>query len=146
MESGIGGRRAAESGRGSRRSGVAGDFGASYFLTRLVGPSKARELLFLSDKISAEEAARLGRVNRGEKGDDLQAATMQLATRLAELGSKAPLLMIMSAGSLTSVETAMRFPIRLVESGPAGGGLDIGQEIDRAEQPDNRVVFHARGR
>ncbi|MFN3892303.1 MAG: hydantoinase/oxoprolinase family protein [Beijerinckiaceae bacterium] len=42
---------------------------------------------------------------------------------LRELGARAPLLMIMSSGSLTSVETAQRFPIRLVESGPAGGAI-----------------------
>lgn len=42
---------------------------------------------------------------------------------LRELGARAPLLMIMSSGSLTSIETAQRFPIRLVESGPAGGAI-----------------------
>src|SRR5262249_50157546 len=46
-----------------------------------------------------------------------------LETRLKEIGLAGPLLMIMSSGSLTSVETAIRFPIRLVESGPAGGAL-----------------------
>ena len=54
----------------------------------------------------------------------------KLVARLAELGSKSPLLMIMSAGSLTSVETAIRFPIRLVESGPAGGAI-LGQVVAR---------------
>ena len=54
----------------------------------------------------------------------------KLAARLTELGSRAPLLMIMSSGSLTSVETAMRFPIRLVESGPAGGAI-LGQVVAR---------------
>lgn len=47
---------------------------------------------------------------------------------LRELGTRAPLLMIMSSGSLTSVETAQRFPIRLVESGPAGGAI-LAQQI-----------------
>ena len=42
---------------------------------------------------------------------------------LRDLGARSPLLMIMSSGSLTSVETAQRFPIRLVESGPAGGAI-----------------------
>ncbi len=36
--------------------------------------------------------------------------------------------MIMSSGSLTAVETAIRFPIRLVESGPAGGAI-LGQHL-----------------
>src|SRR5262245_43875644 len=47
----------------------------------------------------------------------------KLDTRLKDMGLSGPLLMIMSSGSLTSVETAIRFPIRLVESGPAGGAI-----------------------
>jgi N-methylhydantoinase A len=43
----------------------------------------------------------------------------------------APLLMIMSSGSLTAIDAALRFPIRLVESGPAGGAI-LGKEV--AEQ------------
>lgn len=52
----------------------------------------------------------------------------KLTVRLVEIGLRAPLLMIMSRGSLTSVDTAVRFPIRLVESGPAGGAI-LGQHI-----------------
>ncbi|MBX9759440.1 MAG: hydantoinase/oxoprolinase family protein, partial [Beijerinckiaceae bacterium] len=47
----------------------------------------------------------------------------KLDAGLRNLGARAPLLMIMSSGSLTSVETAQRLPIRLVESGPAGGAI-----------------------
>lgn len=47
----------------------------------------------------------------------------KLERSLHDLGARAPLLMIMSSGSLTSVETAQRLPIRLVESGPAGGAI-----------------------
>jgi N-methylhydantoinase A len=46
-----------------------------------------------------------------------------LEMRLKELGLRSPLLLIMSSGSLISVETAVRFPVRLVESGPAGGAI-----------------------
>ncbi|MCC6888719.1 MAG: hydantoinase/oxoprolinase family protein [Hyphomicrobiales bacterium] len=51
-----------------------------------------------------------------------------LETQLADMGLAGPLLMIMSSGSLTSVDTAIRFPIRLVESGPAGGAI-LGQQL-----------------
>ncbi len=54
----------------------------------------------------------------------------RLVDRLKQMGATCPLLMIMSSGSLTSVETAQRFPIRLVESGPAGGAI-LGQHIAR---------------
>ncbi len=53
-----------------------------------------------------------------------------LEQALGSNGIDAPLLLITSAGSLTSVEAAVRFPIRLVESGPAGGAI-FGQQVAR---------------
>jgi N-methylhydantoinase A len=47
----------------------------------------------------------------------------RLEEGLRDLGIAAPLLLIMSSGGITTVETARRFPIRLVESGPAGGAV-----------------------
>jgi 2-(1,2-epoxy-1,2-dihydrophenyl)acetyl-CoA isomerase len=44
--------------------GFSGDFGTTWKLTRLAGPPKAKELLFLSDVISASDAERLNLVNR----------------------------------------------------------------------------------
>ena len=40
--------------------GFSGDYGGTYFLTRLVGTAKARELYYLSDRIEMKEAERLG--------------------------------------------------------------------------------------
>jgi 2-(1,2-epoxy-1,2-dihydrophenyl)acetyl-CoA isomerase len=61
-----------------------GDLGVSHFLLQLVGAAKARELMFLSDKLDAEEALRLGLVNRVETPDALSAKTLAIARRLAE--------------------------------------------------------------
>lgn len=47
----------------------------------------------------------------------------RLEAQLKARGLRAPMLMILSSGSLTAVETAARFPIRLLESGPAGGAI-----------------------
>lgn len=47
----------------------------------------------------------------------------RLDTRLRELGLRNPLLMMLSGGGLTDIATATAFPVRLVESGPAGGAL-----------------------
>ena len=47
----------------------------------------------------------------------------RLQTRLAEMGATCPVFMIHSGGGLVSVETAAEFPVRLVESGPAGGAI-----------------------
>jgi N-methylhydantoinase A len=47
----------------------------------------------------------------------------RLELRLKEKGLKSPLMMMSSGGGLTDVATAAAFPVRLVESGPAGGAL-----------------------
>lgn len=65
------------------RVGFAGDYGGTYFLSQLVGTAKAREMYFLSDRVSAEEAERLGIVNRVVAGDNLMDETMGMARRLA---------------------------------------------------------------
>jgi 2-(1,2-epoxy-1,2-dihydrophenyl)acetyl-CoA isomerase len=44
--------------------GASGDFGGSWFLTHLVGTAKARELYWLSPRLSAAEALDLGIVNQ----------------------------------------------------------------------------------
>ena len=44
-----------------------------------------------------------------------------LRQRLKAVGLDCPVLLMLSNGGLTDLETAMRFPVRLVESGPAGG-------------------------
>src|SRR6202012_106308 len=47
----------------------------------------------------------------------------RLETGMREMGLKAPIFLMLSGGKLTTIETACRFPIRLVESGPAGGAI-----------------------
>jgi N-methylhydantoinase A len=48
---------------------------------------------------------------------------LRLQVRLREMGAACPVFMIHSGGGLISVETAAAFPVRLVESGPAGGAI-----------------------
>src|SRR5262245_53392873 len=45
------------------RLGLSGDYGAAWFLTRLVGPARARELMFTGARLAARECERLGRAN-----------------------------------------------------------------------------------
>lgn len=63
--------------------GFSGDYGGTWFLTRLVGSAKARELYFLSDVIDAEEAVGLGIVNRVFPAESLADEVMAIARRLA---------------------------------------------------------------
>jgi N-methylhydantoinase A len=50
----------------------------------------------------------------------------KLESGLHGLGLTAPLFLMLSGGGLTTIETACRFPVRLVESGPAGGAIFSG--------------------
>ena len=63
--------------------GTPGDYGGSYFLAQLVGPSKAKEIYMFSDRIGAAEALALGMVNRVVAEAELDAAADAFALRLA---------------------------------------------------------------
>jgi N-methylhydantoinase A len=54
----------------------------------------------------------------------------RLTTKLKQGGYQCPLLLMTSAGTLTSPEIAAKYPVRLVESGPAGGAI-LASEIAR---------------
>jgi enoyl-CoA hydratase/carnithine racemase len=59
------------------------DMGAAHLLPRIVGLSKATELLFTGDFISAEEAERIGLYNRVVSDEALEAEVFEFAKRLA---------------------------------------------------------------
>ncbi len=63
--------------------GFSGDYGGTFFMTRLIGSAKARELYFLSERVSADEALRLGLANRVCPPEALADETRALARRLA---------------------------------------------------------------
>jgi len=63
--------------------GFSGDFGGSYFLSKLVGTGKARELYYTAEPLNAEAAHALGIANRLVADENLAEATMDLARKLA---------------------------------------------------------------
>lgn len=63
--------------------GLAGDYGGTWFLTQLVGPARAKELYYLSERIDMTTALDLGIVNRVATPDEFDAAWRALATQLA---------------------------------------------------------------
>ena len=81
------------------RRGLALDLGGSWILPRLVGLHKAKELALLADIISAEEAERIGIVNRVVPDDKLDAFVDDWAGRLA---AGPPLALQMTKRMLTS--------------------------------------------
>ena len=64
--------------------GFSGDFGGSYFLSKLVGTGKARELYYTAASLDATEAQALGIANQVVDDGKLVDATHALALKLAQ--------------------------------------------------------------
>lgn len=69
--------------------GLAGDYGVAWLLQRLVGPAKARELLFLNPRVRGEECREIGLVNWLVAEDELESRTAEIAAQLAGSASRA---------------------------------------------------------
>nr|WBO78667.1 enoyl-CoA hydratase-related protein [Streptomyces sp. SBE_14.2] len=65
------------------RRGLVPDGGGAYLLPRLVGPQRAKELMFFGDALSAADAERLGLVNRVVPDGELAKTAREWAERLA---------------------------------------------------------------
>ncbi|GHK02699.1 2-(1,2-epoxy-1,2-dihydrophenyl)acetyl-CoA isomerase [Streptomyces sp. Y2F8-2] len=65
------------------RRGLVPDGGGAYLLPRLVGPQRAKELMFFGDALPATAAERLGLVNRVVPGHALEKTAREWAARLA---------------------------------------------------------------
>jgi 2-(1,2-epoxy-1,2-dihydrophenyl)acetyl-CoA isomerase len=66
------------------RRGLIPDGGGTYFLPRLVGLHKAKELVLFGDDLSAADAERIGIVNKVVPGAELEATAREWAERLAQ--------------------------------------------------------------
>ena len=66
------------------RRGLVPDGGAAYLLPRLIGPQRAKELLFFGDSVAAADAERLGLVNRVVPAAELEKTARDWAVRLAQ--------------------------------------------------------------
>ncbi|WP_406421389.1 enoyl-CoA hydratase/isomerase family protein [Streptomyces sp. NBC_00842] len=66
------------------RRGLVPDGGGAYLLPRLIGPQRAKELMFFGDSLPAADAERLGLVNRVVPDEELTATARAWAQRLAD--------------------------------------------------------------
>lgn len=92
--------------------GLMPDLGGTVWLPQLVGPAKAKELMWLADQLDAAEAQSLGLVNRVVPADDVRGEAMALAERLA---SRPPL-------AVTAIKDAVRASLVDDEAGLAAAG------------------------
>lgn len=67
--------------------GLIAELGVSWFLTRLVGPAHALDLLYTARKVGGEEAERLGLVNRALPAGEVMEAARDYVQGLADLSS-----------------------------------------------------------
>ncbi|WP_033312914.1 enoyl-CoA hydratase-related protein [Streptomyces iakyrus] len=65
------------------RRGLVPDGGGAYLLPRLIGPQRAKELMFFGDALTAPDAERLGLVNRVVRDEELEKTAHAWAERLA---------------------------------------------------------------
>jgi enoyl-CoA hydratase/carnithine racemase len=69
---------------GYARIGLTGDYGIAWLLTRLTGTARARELMFLSERLDARRCESLGLVNRVVPDAELRSTATALARQLAQ--------------------------------------------------------------
>lgn len=97
--------------------GLMPDLTGTQLLPRVVGPAKAKELIFTAEQIDAEEARRIGLVNRVVDEADLEAEVSALAERLA---ARPPIAMRWSKLAVGASTTAtVRDGLRLEQQGQA---------------------------
>jgi len=66
-------------------NGLSGDYGGSLFWTNIIGTAKTRELYYLNDRLTAEEAYRWGMVNAVLPAAELRDHTLSIAERLLRI-------------------------------------------------------------
>ncbi|HYN86460.1 MAG TPA: enoyl-CoA hydratase-related protein, partial [Pyrinomonadaceae bacterium] len=98
-------------GQGFIKIGLMPDGGSTFLLTQLVGPRKAFELMATGEQIPAEEALRLGVVNRVVESEELDATVNRLVGALASAAQPAlgKLKAALSAQSIAALSDALEF-------------------------------------
>jgi 2-(1,2-epoxy-1,2-dihydrophenyl)acetyl-CoA isomerase len=111
---------------GYARIALTGDYGISWLLTRLAGTARARELMFLSERVDARRCEALGLVNRVVSDSELQHEAFAVARTLANgpasafASIKDNLDLALSADILTSLDQEAERTV--VAAGTACGG------------------------
>jgi enoyl-CoA hydratase/carnithine racemase len=89
---------------GYSKIGLSGDYGIAWLLTRTIGTSAAREMMFTSDRVDAARAEKLGLVNRVVADAELQSAARALAQQIADGPADAIRLMKQNLNEVSSLD------------------------------------------
>ncbi len=123
--------------------GLSGDMGGTWFLPRIVGAAKARELYFLPGKFEADEALRIGLVNRVVAEAEFEDALAALTDRLANSSPLA--LKGMKANFVESERMGLAdFITNETQRHSACGRSEDSREAFRAFVEKRRPVFQGR--
>jgi len=106
--------RSARMSEGYVKVGLTPGDGGAYYLPRLVGTSKALELLLTGDFVTADEAHRIGMVNRVVDPEDLAEATTALAAQIA--ASPPVTVRMIKRATYQSAGTDLRTALDLISS------------------------------
>jgi enoyl-CoA hydratase/carnithine racemase len=107
--------------------GLSGDYGASFFLTQLVGTARAREMFFGAERIDAERCKELGIVNRVVPDEQLRPEALAWARELASGPTVAFRLM------KENLDRALREDLSTCLAGEAVGLVDSASTADHRE-------------
>jgi len=107
--------------------GLSGDYGASFFLTQLVGTAKARELFYGAERINAERCEELRIVNRVVPDDLLDEEAFAWARKLAADPTVAYRLM------KQNLDRALRADLPTCLAGEAAGLVESARTEDHRE-------------
>lgn len=124
------------------RLGIHPGGGATYMLTRLLGPALAAELLFSAALVDGERAAAIGLANRVVPDAELQAAVLELARRIAAnapavvRATKRALRVALDADLAASLEVEGLAQAASQESGTAAEGWAAFREKRAPSFPD----------
>nr|WP_055600158.1 enoyl-CoA hydratase-related protein [Streptomyces aureus] len=91
------------------RRGLVPDGGGAYLLPRLIGPQRAKELMFFGDAVSAAEAYGMGLVNRVVPAEELPKTAREWAERLAQGPTRALALTKQLVNASLDVDRAAAF-------------------------------------
>ncbi|MFE2555092.1 enoyl-CoA hydratase/isomerase family protein [Streptomyces sp. NPDC059352] len=91
------------------RRGLVPDGGGAYLLPRLIGPQRAKELMFFGDALPAAEAKEMGLVNRVVPAEDLAKTAREWAERLAQGPTRALALTKQLVNASLEVDRATAF-------------------------------------